>query len=976
MKWTSHFFFLLLIIATSNVYSQKFNVDHINYSHGLSSSNITTINQDRFGFIWLGTTHGGLYKWDGIELKPANEDLSYTYISEILITNDNKYVHDYYEIYRLDNNNQIAAKINMKSHFENKGDAISRIFTFKDKVIAFTFSGWVFILGSKDFEVQQKILFAKGFYNYRIIQSGNSFLLFNNTSSIKLFINSDNLFSNVIPILKKLPSSLQTNTSQLIYKYSILSEDSIFMQSDGYLFELDQNLNVKKRYSLDLTEPIYCLIKTNDEWWIGTANGLYRYIKEGNHLKLANTILRGHITRMLFRTGENIWAASMIGLFNIYKKKIYLIEDSQFEGTIYSDFLRVNNSIWALSYYNGINIFEQEVKKENIKSEGLLSGLNRCLLQFDPDSVYVGTPKGMFKLSTEDKAPVMVDDLKYFITSIAGNQDTLIVGTGGNGVIRKIRNKIKNFGSYNDTIKIRRTYAIFSDQHYTFASSDTSLFQLVGDSLKKIDLPIKLESEFAAFSMMVNERNQLLIGTANSGIIVYDIIESKVIEHIKTPELSSNTINFLRDIDGAIWVGTNMGVDILQYNKGSYTIHNLSDISSLGGAETSLHAVEEVDNKVWVGTIAGIVVIPKDIIQEAKNRKRNNVIIESVIYGASKSIFNPVNKGVDSVETLNILHTPDEITISFNSMNLMDHSSSYLYQLVNYDMEIKKVRNVKSVTYKRLPPGKYRFEVWEDDPYQDSILKGSINIHVIPQFYETKIFVFGTIALIILLAIIAGSWYLRIKKNKILLQERMREEARDALRNEIAIDFHDEMGNHLAKIINLAGVIKLQRIPEPLLPVVNRIEENAKKLFSSTTDLIWSLKSKNNNTEEIFFLIKDFTENLFEESPINLRFYNSVGSNSMVLNAKRSRDITLIVKELITNVYKHADAKNLSIEFKYNDTIIISIVDDGVGFCLEQRKSNGGISNIYQRANRSSLGIDILSNLNSEHGTTVQLKIL
>jgi len=71
--------FLLFVLLTHStlaqaVYGYGQNGEDIKFKHltvedGLQSNNVAAVLQDSQGFIWIGTTDGGLSKFDGIELK-------------------------------------------------------------------------------------------------------------------------------------------------------------------------------------------------------------------------------------------------------------------------------------------------------------------------------------------------------------------------------------------------------------------------------------------------------------------------------------------------------------------------------------------------------------------------------------------------------------------------------------------------------------------------------------------------------------------------------------------------------------------------------------------------------------------------------------------------------------------------------------------------------------------------------------------
>lgn len=73
-------------------------------------------------------------------------------------------------------------------------------------------------------------------------------------------------------------------------------------------------------------------------------------------------------------------------------------------------------------------------------------------------------------------------------------------------------------------------------------------------------------------------------------------------------------------------------------------------------------------------------------------------------------------------------------------------------------------------------------------------------------------------------------------------------------------------------------------------------------------------------------------------------------------------NIFRIVQEQMNNIIKHAHAKNVSIELLRTDTIIcLKILDDGIGFDINQQRKGIGLYNIISRADLYSGIVDIQS---------------
>lgn len=77
---------------------------------------------------------------------------------------------------------------------------------------------------------------------------------------------------------------------------------------------------------------------------------------------------------------------------------------------------------------------------------------------------------------------------------------------------------------------------------------------------------------------------------------------------------------------------------------------------------------------------------------------------------------------------------------------------------------------------------------------------------------------------------------------------------------------------------------------------------------------------------------------------------------------EQNRNITLIFKEILTNVLKHANAKKISVRiFNDDNKAKIEVIDDGCGFDLEDLKYGRGLKNINNRCQRIDAKLDIES---------------
>jgi signal transduction histidine kinase len=296
----------------------------------------------------------------------------------------------------------------------------------------------------------------------------------------------------------------------------------------------------------------------------------------------------------------------------------------------------------------------------------------------------------------------------------------------------------------------------------------------------------------------------------------------------------------------------------------------------------------------------------------------------------------------------------------------------YKYYLQNFDMAWSQPTSLGQVTYGNLPPGKYTLNVlstnkkgsWDSVPLQYSFT-------IEAPFYATITFVvFITIILIGLLFLIL-SLRIRSRTKRVLEIEHIRQQEQAHLRKEIARDFHDEMGNQLTRIINYISVMKLSKNGQAV-ELYNKVEDSAKYLYTGTRDFIWSIDPQNDELSRLFLHIRDFGEKLFEEKEINFRAYNSV-KDPMRAPYGFSREANLIMKEAMTNVFNHSQAKNVAFILKQNnDQFEMILEDDGIGFSMSVITHVNGIKNMRIRAERIK-SILRIQNIENKTGTIVSL---
>lgn len=179
-----------------------------------------------------------------------------------------------------------------------------------------------------------------------------------------------------------------------------------------------------------------------------------------------------------------------------------------------------------------------------------------------------------------------------------------------------------------------------------------------------------------------------------------------------------------------------------------------------------------------------------------------------------------------------------------------------------------------------------------------------------------------------------------------------RQQEKEITQNEIARDFHDELGNKLISLSRMTEFLRITKDESKRDEISFKIESTAKDIYNNFRDFIWTLDAKSAYANEVFMYLRDFAEDHLKFSEINL-YVSSVPDQLPVilLPSRYGREIVPIFKEAIANVNKHANAKNLYLDFVISKkSLIIKLRDDGVGINKSKKMDGNGFKNMLHRA--------------------------
>ncbi|WP_238805551.1 tetratricopeptide repeat-containing sensor histidine kinase [Emticicia aquatica] len=209
-----------------------------------------------------------------------------------------------------------------------------------------------------------------------------------------------------------------------------------------------------------------------------------------------------------------------------------------------------------------------------------------------------------------------------------------------------------------------------------------------------------------------------------------------------------------------------------------------------------------------------------------------------------------------------------------------------------------------------------------------------------------------------------------LNRNKL---KRFKEE--QILRNRIAADLHDEIGSTLSSISILSELVAYQQKKGDFEPeIMQQVSNDSREVIDKMDDIIWTINPENDAFYNLETRLKSFAIPLFESKDIEFKFEFSPELESVKIDMGKRRDIYLILKEAINNLIKYSQCKNAIIQGTiFNNKLIMSVIDDGIGFETNANLGKNGQKNIKNRAKK--IGGRLLVDSIIGKGTLVKLEI-
>jgi len=672
-----------------------------------------------------------------------------------------------------------------------------------------------------------------------------------------------------------------------------------------------------------------------------------------------------------------LWAGSHLGEGVAKIQKIRLkfdIINSKSTGNlklnddvVWSLFKDTRKNLWVGTYRGGANVLnfktnqKQVYKKSNSKSFGINDDHVRSIAEDSLGNIWIGTYDGGLNRINRNNGEIT--SFKYQAgsdNSLSANQvlhifveseKVIWVATFGGGLNKLSFAKstsgepeftvYKNDPSDNASLSDDRVYTILKDENNNFWVGT------YGGGLNKFDeITGKFEIIFPSpenFQPAVNDKIMSLntssdgilwIGTSGGGLTKLNTKTYSVKNYSVAQGLNSVVIyGILEDDNSNLWLSTDDGIFLFNTSTESFTQFGIDDgVQSLefsGGAY-----FKDSDGVMYFGGINGVNFFHPDSI-------KINQYLPAIVISSIKVMDKRVKGEPDE---LILSYDQNFISIEFSALDFsIPKKNKYSYMLDGFQKSWMFTDGSNRIaTYTNLPSGEFTFLVKgtnEDGIWNE--IPASIKLIINPPFWQTWWFV-----TLVILSVVFFIYYFGTINVKSQLEI-------EKLKLKIASDLHDNIGAGLTEISILSEIAERseEHSSKSVHNNLQKISNTARQLVDSMSDIVWVVNPQRDSLHDLIVKLKDSYNEFFNTIGISFQVKNIEKSDDIKLPMEYKQNLLLLFKEAITNSIKHSGCKRITLEaFFKNDLVQIVLKDDGRGFNVNTVKFGNGIKNMESRA--------------------------
>jgi ligand-binding sensor domain-containing protein/two-component sensor histidine kinase len=741
-----YLFLLVSVLAALLSSAQKTAFISYGTIEGLPQSQVTSIVQDKQGYLWVGTL-GGLARFNGKQFKSFSSDdgLLNNRVNTLTIIKDEIWVGHEGGVSCIS-----PQKIKTWS-FNNGQNAINTtaITAFNEAIYIATDGGGIYRIENgkllkKTFEnVNDNYIHTMSIYQNKLLISTLDGVLdcegsfkFNKIEALKgIRISDFKIEKDLMYISSYTKGFLTFNLkTEIIHQYSEIAPENY----------------IKKIFK-----------DSSQKWWISTSNGIWQFKDDVFHqLSEEDGLPISSVNQVFEDRNGNIWIATDgKGLLRYPGDAIQYFDKSW---GLASDLVvgiteDRNENLWFSTYGKGIIKFSPEGTSKTI--------------QLPQNIVWSGVTNvnGFHWFGTEDGLAQIKDDkLIHFYT---GEEN----GPGGKitTILKVSNNKMYIGGSWGIYLYENGRFKYLKDKKQSlqgtvrgivmvnqelFCATDNGFFKYSNQEYTKIK-----GINGSAYCIAKDKLNAIWIGTAEG---LYQYKEEQLTKMKLDEATASNYIIFLSEKNNKLYAGSNNGLFILNLeNQKNIRIDHYGLDEGIIDLESNVNS-SFFDSKgyFWYGTAHGVVKINQTLIKKS-NPKIN---IKNILLNLQPFDYLSYSKSIDEKGLplhLKLPYSKNNLIFEIDRISLTNHDDiTYQYWLEGIDEDWLPETKNSNITLSNLPSNNYVLHIRIKDINGEITDTLDFSFEIYPPFYKT--WWFTLLTLLIIIYIIYSITRFKIKRER------------------------------------------------------------------------------------------------------------------------------------------------------------------------------------------------------------------
>ncbi|MFN4145482.1 MAG: 7TM diverse intracellular signaling domain-containing protein [Runella sp.] len=195
------------------------------------------------------------------------------------------------------------------------------------------------------------------------------------------------------------------------------------------------------------------------------------------------------------------------------------------------------------------------------------------------------------------------------------------------------------------------------------------------------------------------------------------------------------------------------------------------------------------------------------------------------------------------------------------------------------------------------------------------------------------------------------------------------------VRQEISANLHDDLAASLSGLTLYLEFqrLKKQNFTQEGLEILQSAIKQVRQIMDLVRSTVWEINPQNDFSEEWVLQLKNLVKMTLQSQNIDYNLMIDPSLEEYILPIDLRRHLMLLLKEVLTNIVKHAKASEVTIEctIENQKSLVLCIQDNGCGFDLERTRKGNGMNTLHQRA--QALKSKLLISSSEGNGTRVLL---